>query len=272
MSNPFRGSEIIASRGRGGRSAGGGGAGSAGAAALPMPGNLQFWFDFTDISTLFQDVAGTIPVTAPGQSILHVRNKGNDPVVVDLRQPGPAPAQEPLYLAPGLAGESIMEAPPGALPLSQLGDNTNGTQSGAIGLTMAMVARRRNDTLASVDGLTWGNFKAHMTAGPTATGFWEANADGMVGALVSKAIVIGEWIYSILSLTSGTNVFRVSGAAEVSNADPYIQITGFGNFLLHEMTRPIDYAETLIWDIPFNLAERDGVANYFVGRYGAFPQ
>lgn len=43
-------------------------------AGLPVPFT---WYDFSDITTLFQDEAGTVPVTANGQEVRHIANKGN---------------------------------------------------------------------------------------------------------------------------------------------------------------------------------------------------
>lgn len=44
--------------------------------ALMVPGDGSFWYDFGDWTTLFQDTAMTIPVTAAGQVIAAVRDKG----------------------------------------------------------------------------------------------------------------------------------------------------------------------------------------------------
>lgn len=42
-------------------------------------GVIGFWFDFSDMSLLFQDAAGTVPVTAVGQTVALVKDKsGND--------------------------------------------------------------------------------------------------------------------------------------------------------------------------------------------------
>ncbi len=68
MTNPFRSRDTIASRGRGG----GAGPGSAGPAGSPA----EFWIDTTDISTLFQDLARLIPITANGQVIEAITDKG----------------------------------------------------------------------------------------------------------------------------------------------------------------------------------------------------
>ena len=45
---------------------------------LPQSENIVHHFDFSDTSTLWRDEAGTLPVTASGDSILRVDNKGFD--------------------------------------------------------------------------------------------------------------------------------------------------------------------------------------------------
>ncbi len=45
---------------------------------LPQPENIVHRFDFSDTSTLWRDTAGTLPVTASGDAILRVDNKGFD--------------------------------------------------------------------------------------------------------------------------------------------------------------------------------------------------
>ena len=42
---------------------------------LDVP-NVLFWYDFSDISTLWQDTGATVPVTANGQPIGQVDDKG----------------------------------------------------------------------------------------------------------------------------------------------------------------------------------------------------
>jgi hypothetical protein len=45
-------------------------------AQLFQPGDLFLWYDPSDLSTMFQDTAGTVPVTADGQSVALIRDKG----------------------------------------------------------------------------------------------------------------------------------------------------------------------------------------------------
>ena len=50
----------------------------AGIASLFAAGEKGAWYDPSDITTLFQDVAGTIPVTASGQSVARINDKSGN--------------------------------------------------------------------------------------------------------------------------------------------------------------------------------------------------
>ena len=50
----------------------------SGIASLFAAGEKGVWYDPSDITTLFQDVAGTIPVTATGQSVALMRDKSGN--------------------------------------------------------------------------------------------------------------------------------------------------------------------------------------------------
>jgi hypothetical protein len=50
----------------------------AGIASLFAAGEKGAWYDPSDITTLFQDVAGTIPVTASGQAVARINDKSGN--------------------------------------------------------------------------------------------------------------------------------------------------------------------------------------------------
>lgn len=78
-------------------SAGGGGFSPR---SLFGPGEQGGWYDPSDISTLFQDTAGTVPVTAPGQPVGRVNDKS--PNANHLLQA--TAASRPIYQASGARG------------------------------------------------------------------------------------------------------------------------------------------------------------------------
>lgn len=79
MGNPFP--NIGRTHEQAGKAPGAGVRRAAGAPSLPNPpvfANLTHWFDFSDLSVLWQDTAGTIPVASPGDPIRRIDNKGSD--------------------------------------------------------------------------------------------------------------------------------------------------------------------------------------------------
>jgi hypothetical protein len=75
----------------------GGGAPSFDPATLFASGELGGWYDPSDLSTLFQDTAGTVPVTAAGQAVARINDKSGN--VNHLTQA--TPAARPLYQTGG---------------------------------------------------------------------------------------------------------------------------------------------------------------------------
>lgn len=85
MSNPFRGSDTIASRGRSGsgRSAGGGGAGPGGPTGpVPAFSDLGYWYDANQQDKFWQDSAGTIPIL-DNTEVNRADNAGFEPRPLD---------------------------------------------------------------------------------------------------------------------------------------------------------------------------------------------
>ena len=67
---------------------------------VPPPGSPVNWFDFTDISTMFLDTAGTVPLTADGQIIAHIKDKGSR---LDFASDMQAVGAGPVFRANGVS-------------------------------------------------------------------------------------------------------------------------------------------------------------------------
>jgi hypothetical protein len=67
---------------------------SGAVAPLNPISDWQLWYDLTDITTLFQDTAGTTPITADGQEIALCTNKGSYGAAGDVSQ---TTAAKPAY-------------------------------------------------------------------------------------------------------------------------------------------------------------------------------
>jgi hypothetical protein len=64
---------------------------------LFQTGDILVWYDPSDLSTMFQDTAGTTPVTADGQSVLLIRDKGPG----GYHRTQATPSQAPKYKTDG---------------------------------------------------------------------------------------------------------------------------------------------------------------------------
>lgn len=81
-------------------------------ASLFAAGEVGLWFDTTDITTLYQDTAGTIPITATGQTVALMKDKSGR----NNHATQPTAAQRPTY---------------GVIPYGGIRNFANG--SGAVG-------------------------------------------------------------------------------------------------------------------------------------------
>jgi hypothetical protein len=82
---PWRGSGIV------------GGAPPFTPASLFSSGEVGAWYDASDLSTMFQDEAGTIPVTAAGQAVARINDKSGR----GINALQATPASRPLYQTSG---------------------------------------------------------------------------------------------------------------------------------------------------------------------------
>lgn len=112
--------------------------GVLGGAPPSLLAGYTVWFNPADLSTLFQDEAGTTPVTANGQSAQYWANKGSVACALAGYVGGGYPA--PVYSAAGLNGkQSLYCGPAGNGALSTARGITVGAPvfSNAAGLTLA---------------------------------------------------------------------------------------------------------------------------------------
>ena len=82
------------------------------APSLPVidpPGNEVLWYDFDDISTLFQDDGASVPVTADGQIINSITNKGSATTNTTLTSNKASIVAGPTYRTDQIGGRSAGE-------------------------------------------------------------------------------------------------------------------------------------------------------------------
>jgi len=76
----------------------------SGIASLFATGEKGAWYDPSDITTLFQDVAGTIPVTATGQAVARINDKSGNNAHATQSDPTKRPT---YYNYPGTAYSAL---------------------------------------------------------------------------------------------------------------------------------------------------------------------
>ncbi len=183
MSNPF--ARFQRPGGQIGR-AGGGGASSASGppAGPPNLAELVHWYDFDDLSTLWQDLAGTIPITTIGQSIQRVDDKGL--FATDLIDASAGQFRSPFWGFSNGTGE--YSSPPGGFNKvlsSQVSPGIGGLER-----TLAWVVDRDDADTGTVYPSAW-NLNAGVAidqfSGNNLQGF--SNSVGVNGLFVSRALL-----------------------------------------------------------------------------------
>ena len=278
MSNPFRAQDTIASRGRGGpgRSAGGGGASGPAAQTLPPAlGDLLSWFDLTDLSTLWQDNAATIPAV-DGQPVQRIDNKGNDPNVPFLNDNLQVGTIQPLLFA----NEPVPLT--GALGFKTGGNSWNISVNTAPpfpgvgpagGITVAYAGRQNDVAVASSGpGAGWGlpHFVIQDGDANNSPGNWIYRRASGTFEDSGVAAPVNIWNWELVTWTGTTMIMKVGGAAEVVkvvpayapiNAGQSISIGGFRS----------QCTVFLMWAGALDAGERAAFGNFMDTTYGVMP-
>lgn len=235
----------------------------------PEQGNLLHWFDFTDLSTLFQDAAGLIPAVLQSDPVGRVDNKGTDGT--------------PLVQVADDDARWILDLAFAPLP-SVDGDDPLGTTVVAATIaaghagdyTFALVMAPENTGLAEI---AFGWPAAITTTGmgirqiPSAT--WEA--------LASDASVIAANTYSVDVYIATIGISRVAGSQEifhsldagsVSRAEPHNAIANDSVLSIgaSDSIGGFDFqghvGEVLVYDNDQGGAGVTAIKSYINGKYG----
>ncbi|ULU26582.1 hypothetical protein [Dyella terrae] len=215
------------------------------------------WWDPSDLSTLFQDAAGTVPVTAPGQSVLLMKDKSGNNNHFSQTTSSQAPklqkdANNNYYLALSSAASQFMSAGNGAALaprtssfMSILGGNPNSASTSGTFYARAQAAG------------TVGRYWQQPNAGSQQTNF-NSNSGVATGSFASTAttpfVLSG---YADRSTGNGNVVSRVNAAAGTTGS--FTPDTG------------IDYNPSLRLLLgAYNNAADNGQQNYFDGSIYGF--
>jgi len=273
MTNPFRTSDTIASRGR----AGGGGVKSSGPSAPPMPPdlpNLLHWFDLTDNQYIFSDAIGTIPAV-DGGPVRNITNRGTDGTPMDqVTNPG----EEPIYRKGlGLNGLDYVEFAgiKNIFGIVALGQNTI-----ANGATMAQFFRRNGSTTINQTPFFWG-VRHHSSIGSNTQGPFEGRFQlgdaGNIFGIISPTMALNTWylMYATSDALGPTNdtTFGSPGPESIVTNVPDTNVPNgqdirFGTTIL---AQAFDMSEAFYWNGPLLTQGRTDLVTYGTAKYGALP-
>lgn len=185
--------------------------------SLFSAGAKGFWYDPTDLSTLFQDVAGTTPVTAAGQSVALMRDKSGRGNHLNQTVSG----NRPVYQIDG-NGRSYLSVTGGQclITVSNIDLSTVGT------FTLITGLYKNSDAAigwpmefgASVSTTPGFGFRFPHNSGLTTVSFTHRGATATVvssqpdaGAAPKAAVITG-----ITSLTASSVNIRLNGVASTA--------------------------------------------------------
>jgi len=183
VSNPF--SRFQRPGGLIGRAGGGGASSASGPPTVPpLLAELIHWYDFDDLSTLWQDLAGTIPITTPGQSIQRIDDKGL--FNTELIDASAGQFRSPFWQITGGTGE--YSSPPGGFNKvlsSQVSPGIAGLER-----SLAFVVDRDNADSGTVYPTAW-NLNSGMAVDQFSNNQLQAwsSGGGVNGNFISRSLL-----------------------------------------------------------------------------------
>lgn len=175
-------------------------------AQLFQGGEIGWWFDGSDLSTMFQDAAGTVPVTAVGQLVGLWKNKINQPLF-NLSQTTSAarPVLQAINSSTGLRFDGIDD---------RLTGNSSVTVSYDTGATVAVGQKKSNNEKSSM--VSCATSPDLMGVSNTISG---AAAINMNGQTLTSTAILSLVNPNVITGSGGTfsaMTVRVNGVATVS--------------------------------------------------------
>lgn len=232
---------------------------------LEPPGTPFRWWDFTDGSVVFSDVAGTTP-SVDGGLILRVNNKGTDNQ--DLIDAG----SDLEFHEDVINGQSV------ARGVNQSNDEMRVTMTNAFsgaGMSMAIVhrtnAKKGADTSEQQNTGAPAAVASFVQQGPPPVSTWELTTGlpAFVGDTL-KPVIDNEWNWAYTTHGAGGAKVQSSGSAQVTGGAPWASLSGGGLFVF--AFGVVDVAEVIFYEDELDASELTDLIAYFEEKYGGeFP-
>jgi len=247
---------------------------------IPALASLMHWFDFTDIDQLFQDTGSTVPVIGDGDPILSILNKGFDGT--KLIEDGAASGSV-IHSA-----NAVNRLPVGLFTGIELLSATIAAATSGDEFTFAVVEAVPDTSGSNATSFGWQTSRCGLRMGGgnrAFTGFL-----GGIGVSPNPSVPFDidrfQWFYAASSGAPAVDNYKGNDSTLVA---PEHSFGGLGNdpsvaagqlFAIGDGSNAGfpssdvftgELAEILIWDAFLDSLARDGIVDYFVGKYGAFP-
>jgi hypothetical protein len=233
----------------------------AGEAAEFVPtdiAGLTGWFDFSDVSTLFQDVAMTTVITTDGQEILAAENQAATPG---------------YHLTQATTGPLYQTAVQNSLSVAEF----NGTDStlAASASILADAARtfilvlQKNGAVGAGSKTAWSlhaNAQFYTNSATHATGWNFFSGTG--GAEITNVVPTAtNWNIAVLRLNSAASLDIFANGGTATNTNPHDDIStatamSVGTVVGGTQDVDIDVGEILVYDSALATADLNTVGSY----------
>ncbi len=235
----------------------------------PAFSNLQFWFDITDESTVFSDVAGTVKALN-GDVVRNVTNKGYDSTAVPALNSQSSGAGELTQLFTnsinGLQALGV-DTPGGQILIFGTGDTTAG---GATEMTVAAVGSKTafQGGFSSNEFAAFGQKTISSAHSDPAIIRWQGRHGPIAAFNSNKRIVPREFVWGYLTSTDEDHNLRISGDDELNFTGVYTPVvSGAPGFIIQDGL----WTEGFLWDRVLTPTERLGFIDYCDIKYGTLP-
>ncbi len=237
---------------------------TGGAVAPPKSANLQLWYDLTDVTQCFSDIAGTVQCV-DGAEVRRVNDKGTTGVEI---------TENSTFVPEYDTGNPIGLNCAGLTGFS-LGSVTPGGTTGAAGITFAAVMQRQDIIATLRDVFAWASGPEQIriridTIPLAAQAGWQVRFSTAGSDIFAGADAPGEWLYIIATINQSTGAYEIRNGTQVfTGTSSYTSFTPTG-FDLAQLDGCV--GEVLVYDVECNSAELDAIEAYFNAKYGTLPQ
>ncbi len=222
--------------------------------------NLEFWYDFSDATTLFQDASLTTPVTADGQEILSVADKSGNARTLSEATNGPA------YKTARLNGKST------SLFAVATTDQLTAVVPASLARTVFILVKKSNpNTAANRVQLQIGGVQADVftNSGNGAGWLWYSNA---AGSPIDFGGTVTNWTNIAINYSSAASLTAYADGGTGTSMDPHDIVTTGTSVVLGRWTAAngqgdCEIAEVIGYNESLSAPNMNLVGNYLVKKW-----